>query len=136
MRLDLICVLLAVGCLCCITPASADTPVLPVIPATPEVNLTEYNFFENNHFDLFGFLKGLLSPFLDVFGDYFYVILYGLCILLVWMRSRNLTLVSMMLAVSLPVWSVWLPREMFIPLLLVILLGIALCLYRLFKNKN
>ena len=136
MRLDLICVLLAIGCLCFITPTAAVDMQLPSLPQSPTVNLTEYDFFENNQFDVFGFMKGMLSPFLDIFGSYFYVIVYGLCILLVWMRSRSLTLVSMMLAVSIPVWSVWLPQEMFIPLLMVIILGIAACLYKLFKSKN
>ena len=136
MRLDLICVLLAIGCLCFITPTAAVDMQLPALPQSPTVNLTEYDFFENNQFDVFGFMKGMLSPFLDIFGSYFYVIVYGLCILLVWMRSRSLTLVSMMLAVSVPVWSVWLPQEMFIPLLMVIILGIAACLYKLFKSKN
>ena len=136
MRLDLICVLLAIGCLCFITPTAAVDMQLPALPQTQTVNLTEYDFFENNSFDVFGFMKGMLSPFLDIFGSYFYVIVYGLCILLVWMRSRSLTLVSMMLAVSVPVWSVWLPQEMFIPLLMVIILGIAACLYKLFKSKN
>ena len=136
MRLDLICVLLAAACLCFITPTAAVDMQIPALPQTSPVNLTEYDFFENNSFDVFGFMKGMLSPFLDIFGAYFYVILYGLCILLVWMRSRSLTLVSMMLAVSVPVWSVWLPQEMFIPLLMVIILGIAACLYKLFKSKN
>ena len=136
MRLDLICVLLAIGCLCFITPTAAVDMQLPALPQSPTVNLTEYDFFENNQFDVFGFMKGMLSPFLDIFGSYFYVIVYGLCILLVWMRSRSLTLVSMMLAVSIPVWSVWLPQEMFIPMLMVIILGIAACLYKLFKSKN
>ena len=136
MRLDLICVLLAAACLCFITPAAAVDMQIPALPQSPTVNLTEYDFFENNQFDVFGFMKGMLSPFLDIFGSYFYVIVYGLCILLVWMRSRSLTLVSMMLAVSVPVWSVWLPQEMFIPLLMVIILGIAACLYKLFKSKN
>ena len=136
MRLDLICVLLAAACLCFITPTAAVDMQLPALPQSQTVNLTEYDFFENNSFDVFGFMKGMLSPFLDIFGSYFYVIVYGLCILLVWMRSRSLTLVSMMLAVSVPVWSVWLPQEMFIPLLMVIILGIAACLYKLFKSKN
>ena len=136
MRLDLICVLLAAACLCFITPTAAVDMQIPALPQTSPVNLTEYDFFENNSFDVFGFMKGMLSPFLDIFGSYFYVIVYGLCILLVWMRSRSLTLVSMMLAVSVPVWSVWLPQEMFIPLLMVIILGIAACLYKLFKSKN
>ena len=136
MRLDLICVLLTAACLCFITPTAAVDMQLPALPQTSPVNLTEYDFFENNQFDVFGFMKGMLSPFLDIFGSYFYVIVYGLCILLVWMRSRSLTLVSMMLAVSVPVWSVWLPQEMFIPLLMVIILGIAACLYKLFKSKN
>lgn len=136
MRLDLICVLLAAACLCFVAPVSAVDMQIPALPQTPPVNLTEYDFFENNSFDVFGFMKGMLSPFLEIFGSYFYVILYGLCILLVWMRSRSLTLVSMMLAVSIPVWSVWLHQEMFIPLLMVIILGIAASLYKLFKSKN
>lgn len=136
MRLDLICVLLAIGCLFFITPAAAVDMQIPALPQTPQVNISEYDFFENNQFDVFGFIKGMLSPFLDIFGSYFYVIVYGLCILLVWMRSRSLQLVAMMLAVSIPVWSAWLPQEMFIPLLMVIILGIAGCLYRLFKSKN
>lgn len=138
MRLDLICVLLTVLCLCFIAPVSAQVDMqIPALPPTQEVNLSEFNFFEDNTFDIKGFLKdGVLSPFLSVFGDYFYVIIYGLVLLLVYMRSRNLTLTGMLVAISLPIWSIYLPQTVFIPLLLVIILGIGVCLYRLFKNKN
>lgn len=137
MRLDLICVLLTVLCLCFIAPVSAVNMQIPALPPTQEVNLSEFNFFEDNTFDIKGFLKdGVLSPFLSVFGDYFYVIIYGLVLLLVYMRSRNLTLTGMLVAISLPIWSIYLPQTVFIPLLLVIILGIGVCLYRLFKNKN
>lgn len=137
MRADLLCVLLAALCLCLVAPVGAVDMHIPALPPVQEVNLSEFNFFENNTFDVKGFLKdGVLSPFLDILGDYFYVIVYGLILLLVYMRSRNLTLTGMLVAISLPVWSIYLPQTVFIPLLLVIILGIGACLYRLFKNKN
>lgn len=137
MRADLLCVLLAVLCLFCVAPAGAVDMQIPSLPPVQQVNLSEFDFYENNTFDVEAFFEnGVFSPFLEILGDYFAVILYGLVLLLVYMRSHNLTLVSMLAAISLGVWSIYLPREMFIPLLLLVILGISACLYRLFKNKN
>lgn len=137
MRADLLCVLLAALCICFVSPVGAVDMSIPALPPVQQVNLSEFDFYENNTFDVEAFFEnGVFSPFLEILGDYFAVILYGLVLLLVYMRSHNLTLVAMLAAVSLGVWSVYLPREMFIPLLLLVILGISACLYRLFKNKN
>lgn len=138
MRLDLICVICAVLALCFCCPVSAaELPSFNIPAYHYDVTQdTRFDFIDtsNETLDLIGMLKSTISPYQEVLGDYFLLIVYCAWMLLVWMRSNSVTLLAVSCGVTIWLWGSWLPESSLLGIALVLLIGIVSVIYKLFKK--
>lgn len=138
MRLDLICVISAVLLLALCCPASAaELPTWKITPYDYNVSADSHFEFlniENESLDFWLMLECFMSPFTDLLGDYFPLIIYLLWMVLVYFRSNSVTLLAVSTGVTIWAWASWLPEPSLLGIALVLLIGVVSVVYKLFKK--
>lgn len=84
----------------------------------------------------FGFLYSFIHVFDKFFGAWFFVICFGIWIYTVWTRSRGTELIVVGIMATGGIWGYLLPGETFQFFTLILAMGIAAILFRLFKSKS
>lgn len=123
-----------------ITPVSADTVSFDPIPMPTVITYEPWNdssmqWFTDGLFDPVMFLKSSVSPYTDILGAYFYLILYTCFCILVYFRSRGLELLVVSIGVTFGVWVVWMPPDTVYLFLVCVAIGITALFFRLFNKR-
>ena len=122
-----------------VIPASAYIPPVspvnvPVFdPYTYDVTASWIN--DAGDIDAWLFINSLITPYSAIFGQWIYIIIYSLYLFTVWSRSNNLILISLSIAVTLPLWYTLFPITTWYLPVTILALGIASMLYKLFKRR-
>lgn len=115
----------------------AELHIPEIEPMIYDISADErFNFIDasNETIDLMGMLKGTISPFTDLFGEAFLLIVYLVFLMLVYFRSQNITFLAVTVGVTAFWWGAHLPEYSLIGLALILLTGISAVLYRLFRR--
>jgi len=83
-----------------------------------------------------GLLYAVLAPFLDVFGYWFFAILYFLAVGMIWIRGQDITLPVVLGIIVGAAMSVALPAEAHMAGYILIGLGMAVILYRVMRSPG
>jgi len=81
------------------------------------------NFSSTGNFSVYGFAFGMMAPIMHVFGFWIYLIIWGLYLFAVWVRSQDVTLPLIIGILTIGVFGLLFPKES----LPVILIMFAIC---------
>ncbi len=129
--------------------AAADGLLNITAPDPPQINInitpwdpetsyfTRYWFnYETGDFQPYGFLQSITLPFTDIFGYWFFCILWFIYLWGVWARERAIELTIVMMLITGPLWGLLLPPESYLYGLICLAMGISAVIYRLIKKGN
>jgi hypothetical protein len=69
------------------------------------------NFTATGDFDMYGFAIAVLAPIMHVFGFWIYLIIWGLYLFAVWIRSQDVTLPLVIGIISMATFGLLFPKE-------------------------
>ena len=117
-----------------ISPPALVVPTdIPIYEPWNDTNMAWFTV--DGLFDPVMFLKSSVSPYTDILGAYFYLILYTCFCILVYFRSRGLELLVVSIGVTFGVWVVWMPPDTVYLFLVCVAIGITALFFRLFNKR-
>jgi len=117
-----------------ITPPTITVPTnIPIYEPWNDTNMAWFTL--DGLFDPIMFLKSSVSPYTDILGAYFYMILYTCFCILVYFRSHGLELLVVSIGVTFGVWVNWMPPDTVYLFLVCIAIGMTAMLFRLFNKR-
>lgn len=132
-----------------IHPAAADGLQDITLPDPPEINInitpwdpetsyyTRYWFdYQTGQFQPYAFLQSITLPFTDIFGYWFFCILWFIYLWGVWARERAIELTVVMMILTGSLWGLLLPPESYLYGLICMAMGITAVIFRLIKKGS
>jgi PKD repeat protein len=71
------------------------------------------NFSSTGNFSVYGFTFGIMAPIMHVFGFWIYLIIWGLYLFAVWVRSQDVTMPLIIGILSIGTFGLLFPKESF-----------------------
>lgn len=85
--------------------------------------------------DLQGFLKSFIQPQLNAVGAVFYLILYGIPLIMIWIRQEKTTIPVVFFVIFGVIMIAFVPSQWVAPAIILTILSIASMIYMNFKER-
>jgi PKD repeat protein len=93
------------------------------------------NFTATGNFSVYGFATSLMAPMLHVFGFWIYLIIWGLYLFAVWIRSQDVTLPLIVGILSIGTFGLLFPKESLPVIIIMFVVCGAIILTKLLKDS-
>lgn len=93
------------------------------------------NFSATGNFSVYGFSTGLMAPLMHVFGFWIFLIIWGLYLFAVWIRSQDVTLPLIIGILSMGTFGLLFPKEALPVIIIMFVICGAIIITKLMKDS-
>ena len=93
------------------------------------------NFSATGNFSIYGFALGIMAPIMHVFGFWIFLIIWGLYLFAVWVRSQDITLPLIIGILTMGTFGLLFPVEALPVILIMFVICAAIILVKLLKDS-
>jgi PKD repeat protein len=93
------------------------------------------NFSATGNFSVYGFATGLMAPLMHVFGFWIFLIVWGLYLFAVWIRSQDVTLPLIIGILSMGTFGLLFPKESLPVIIIMFVICGAIIITKLMKDS-
>jgi len=93
------------------------------------------NFTTTGNFNVYGFVTSVMAPLMHVFGFWIFLIIWGLYIFAVWIRSQDVTLPLIIGIISMGTFGLLFPKEALPVIIIMFVICGAIIITKLMKDS-